>query len=126
MARATGPRNKARGYEHETELVKSAEKEGMCARRAWGSDGRSLGLPSGVDVELTSGLDVLHIQAKRVKDFPKWLTRDKGKNKGFLTYLRPLGGSCDAVAFRRDRDCNYVILTWEDYLELVYRASKYG
>lgn len=122
MSKATGPRNKQRGYEHETELVKRAKELGYGARRAWGSNGASIGLPPGVDVEITPpdgggsasvpafGM-TQWVQAKRTKELPKWC-------EGLLKYLRP-GGGCNAVVFRKDRDENFVLLRFEDYLLLL-------
>ncbi len=51
-------------------------------RRAWGSDGRSLGLPEGVDVTESYHGDV---QVKSRKALPKWMQIPEG---------------CDCVAIR--------------------------
>lgn len=110
MGRATGPRNKERGYEHEVELVKLAQGAEFTARRAWGSNGASLGLPPGVDVEILVDPDAPpeYIQAKRQKVLPKGLER-------WLEYLR---NACSAVVFRKDRDRNFVIITWDKWVAL--------
>ena len=42
-------KNKARGNALERKIVKLAEAHGVDARRAWGSDGRSMGYTEDVD-----------------------------------------------------------------------------
>lgn len=114
--RATGPRNKARGYEHEVELVKLAQDAGFIARRAWGSNGASLGLPAGVDVEMqlpALGADPQYVQAKRTKTLPKGMEK-------LLDYLR---NECTAVVFRKDRDENFVLIKWDDWIALQKAAA---
>ena len=112
MSKPTGPRNKQRGYEHETQVVKAAEEHGFRARRAWGSNGRAMGLPADVDVAVRAcfymrgvyeGRDFL-IQCKRKKRLP--------------AYLR-IPDSCHATVFREDRGTNYVVMRLEDLLELL-------
>jgi hypothetical protein len=98
---STGPRNKERAYEHETEIVKAAEAEGMSARRAWGSDGRALGLAADVDVEIDGRV---RVQAKRRKRLPAYLQ---------------VPASCDAVVFRQDRGEQLVLVRWADWVRMV-------
>lgn len=120
--KGTGPRNKERGREHENELVAIAKGIGFDGRRAWGSNGQSIGLPPGVDVELWAlgGAERFHIQAKRQKELPRWLSNPRD---GLLSYLRTRGGACHAVAFRQDRDMNYVVLPFAEYLKLLKRKG---
>lgn len=49
---STGPANKGRGYRAEVKAMKYATAAGWSARRAWGSDGRALGMEPGVDLAL--------------------------------------------------------------------------
>jgi hypothetical protein len=97
---STGPRNKRRGYELEAELVKSAEAHGLPARRAWGSNGKAMGMEADVDVDVAGK----RVQAKRRKRLPAYLQ---------------IPASCDAVAFRQDRGPAMVLVTWEDWLRLI-------
>ena len=43
-------KSKAKGNRFEKECVDIAESHGFAAKRAWGSDGRSLGLSPEVDI----------------------------------------------------------------------------
>lgn len=110
---STGPRNKQRAYEHETQVVKAAEEHGFKARRAWGSNGRAMGLPADVDVEIAvpeafhrpiGRARAYRIQCKRKKKLP--------------AYLR-IPDSCHATVFREDRGEQYVMMRLEDLLELL-------
>jgi Holliday junction resolvase len=98
-------RNKQRGYEFEAELVKKAKAEGLEAKRAWCSDGRSIGLDADVDVLI----DVYNVQAKRRKKLPSYLQ---------------IPDSCDAVAFRQDRGETLVLLTLSEWLHMVKQIKE--
>ena len=65
-------RNKQRGNELETELRNQATEKGLWSKRAWGSDGRSLGLSEDVDVLVED----YKMQCKRKKVIPKWIDPD--------------------------------------------------
>mgnify|MGYP003137468041 FL=1 len=62
-------KNKARGNRFEREVVNLAKEHGLESVRAWGSDGRSLGLDS--DVDLT--IEEYTVQCKVRKRIAKWL-----------------------------------------------------
>lgn len=100
----TATRNKARGREFETEVVKLAEARGHPARRAWGSDGRALGLSADVDLTI-SGIPV---QAKRRKRLPAYLQ---------------IPDSCKAVVFKQDRSPPLILITLDDYLCLLTNSK---
>jgi len=88
--------SKRKGTGYENELVKRLLKAGFKkVQRAWGSDGRSLGLQADVDVVA----DDIKIQAKRRKSIPQWLRL----------------GNCDVVMFREDRGLTYVCMTFDDW-----------
>lgn len=105
---STGKRNKQRGYEHEAELVKSAEAAGFEARRAWGSNGKALGEAADVD---------LVIERRAVFGYRKACIQAKRRKK-LADYLQ-IPESCDAVVFRQDRGDSLVLLRWDDYLSLL-------
>ena len=95
--------SKQKGTGYENELVKRLIDAGFTdARRAWGSDGRSLGMEPDVDI-LTEGIK---IQAKRRKAIPKWLRL----------------GNCDAVMFREDRGLTFVMMTFDDWVKCLKNA----
>ena len=90
-------RSKAKGTGYENELVKKLEDAGFeDVKRAWGSDGRSMGEAPDVDI-LADGIK---IQAKRRKSIPKWLNM----------------GNCDVVMYREDRGITFVSMTFDDWV----------
>jgi len=90
--------SKAKGTGYENELVKKLEKAGFDkVKRAWGSDGRSMGEAADVDILA----DSIKIQAKRRKTIPKWLSM----------------GSCDVVMYREDRGITFVAMTFDDWIQ---------
>ena len=91
-------KSKRKGTGYERECVELFKQHGYRnVQRAWGSDGRSLSKPP--DVDLVA--DDLLVQCKRRKSVPKWLRL----------------GNCEVVMFRADRDENYVIMKFDDYME---------
>lgn len=76
-------RKKEKGDRVERELVKLAQKYGFESRRAYGSDGRSLGLNSEVDLLVGE----YRVQSKSRKKMPKWLfTAIDGVDFGILRF----------------------------------------
>jgi len=65
--------NKRRGKGFEREIVKIAQSMGFKAKRAWGSDGKALGMDSLVDVVIETDKLTIVLQAKRKKRLPKWM-----------------------------------------------------
>jgi len=95
--------SKAKGTGYENELVKKLKKAGFNkVKRAWGSDGRSMGEAPDVDIKADDFL----IQAKRRKSIPKWLSL----------------GNCDVVMFREDRGITFVTMTFDDWVKCLKNA----
>lgn len=71
---SSGKTNRNRGFGYEREIVKDFRSGGFEADRAWGSDGRSRGLPEDVDiiVKIEGGTHAL-FQAKRKKQIAAFL-----------------------------------------------------
>ena len=92
--------SKRKGNAYERELVNQAKDSGLEAKRAWASNGRSLGLHEEVDLVVADK----RIQAKR--------------RKSIASYLLP-NENVDAVAFRPDAGETVVLLTWWEYLDLM-------
>jgi hypothetical protein len=89
-----------KGYTYEKELVNELSSNGFRdVIRAWGSDGRSMGVEADVDI-LADGVK---IQAKRRKSIPKWLSL----------------GHCDLLMFRADNRQTHVVMTLSDYVRLL-------
>ena len=95
--------SKRKGTGYENELVKRLIDAGFKnVKRAWGSDGRSLGLEPDVDIVAED----YKIQAKRRKVIPKWLRL----------------GNCDVVMFREDRGLTFVMMTFDDWVRCLKDA----
>lgn len=92
--------SKRKGNAFERELVADAIAAGLSAKRAYASNGESLGQSAEVDLLV----DDRRIQAKRRKSIPGWLGLEDG---------------VDAVVLRQDRGESVVVLRWIDYLQLV-------
>ena len=94
------PRKKGFGFERE--VVNAAKDAGLYARRAYGSDGRALGLHSEVDLIVGE----LHLQAKRTKQV--------------AAKYRP-SQHVDGVVFREDRGYTFVMLKLDILFDLLLR-----
>ena len=92
--------SKRKGNSFERELVNGAVARGLRGKRAYASDGQSLGLGKEVDC-LIAGWPV---QAKRRKAIAKYLK---------------IPGGCKAVAFRENRGETYVLMTYDSFLDLL-------
>ena len=92
--------SKVKGNTFERELVNMAKDSGIEARRAWASNGESLGLHAEVDC-LVGGYKV---QAKR--------------RKGLAQDMIP-SDEVDLVACRMDRGEALVVLRYSDWLDLI-------
>ena len=92
--------SKVKGNGFERELVNSARESGLESKRAYASDGRSLGMHEEVDCLIGTK----RVQAKRRKSIAK--------------FLKPTE-HVDAVAFREDKGETLVLITWWEYLDLI-------
>jgi hypothetical protein len=97
-------KNKGNGYERE--LVNAAKDAGLESKRAYASDGRSLGMHETVDLLI----DDKKIQAKR--------------RKSIAAFMKPTE-HVDAVAIRQDRGDTLIVITLQEYFELI-KGSKDG
>jgi len=95
--------NKIRGNNLEREIVNTAKEVGLSAKRAYASDGRSLGKSEVVDVIVENTT----IQAKRRKKVAQWLYPDYH------------GDDVDVVVTRMDRKEALAILPLQRLLELL-------
>tara|TARA_R100000808_G_C2139329_1_gene147272 strand:- start:1069 stop:1401 length:333 start_codon:yes stop_codon:yes gene_type:complete len=95
--------NKIRGNNLEREIVNKAKDKGLSAKRAYASDGRSLGKSEVVDV-IVEGYTV---QAKRRKKIAQWL------------YPENHGDDVDVVCTRMDRKEPLIVMPLEEWLELI-------
>ena len=105
--------SKQKGNRFERLIVEKAKSYGVGAERAWGSNGRSLGMHEEVDVLLEGDL---RIQAKCRKNIAKWLKPSE---------------EVDAVAVKENRGETYIILRYEEFLDeyrdyLKWKGEKNG
>ena len=99
--------SKATGNRFEREIVNKATQSGLSAKRAWGSNGASLGMHE--EVDLIIGKDpVIKIQAKC--------------RKSLASFLQPTE-HVDAVVCKQDRGETLIILRFEDWLENKFICS---
>ena len=99
-------KSKVKGNRFEREIDHIFNENGISAKRAWGSDGRTLGLDEDVDVliqDLAEGISQFKIQAKRRAALPKYLKL----------------GNCDAIVVREDREVPLIMLPLMDFLAMV-------
>jgi Holliday junction resolvase len=95
---------KAKGNTYERELVKQFQAAGFEAKRAWGSNGQSLGHHEEVDVLVNYGTKQLKVQAKRRKKLPTFL--------GLTEHV-------DVAVFRQDNDESFVLMRLDDFLQRI-------
>ena len=95
-------RSKTKGNGYERELCNQAKDKGLTAKRAYASNGESLGMHETVDC-LISGQ---RVQAKRRKKILKGI-RD----------MVDLLNHTDAVVFREDSADSFVLIRWSDWLD---------
>ena len=100
-------KNKIKGFNYERELVKRAEKFGVEAKRAWGSNGESLGEDATVDVMIGE----FRVQAKRMAK---------------MAAKYRLNIHQDSVVFREDGSPSksQIIMRYDDFLKLMALAGK--
>ena len=92
--------SKIKGNTFEREVVNQAREFGLKSIRAYASNGKSLGEAEDVDVKI----ETLKGQCKRRKRIAQWLKPPE---------------SCDIALVREDRGETYVIIEYEDFLEMV-------
>lgn len=96
--------SKNKGNAYERELVNQCRDLGIEAKRAYASNGQSLGCHETVDLIANEK----KIQAKRRKSLLK----------GLKDLIKELDHT-DAVVFREDKAESFVLIRWQDYLELI-------
>ena len=100
--------SKVKGNAFEREVVRLFESYDIECKRAWGSNGQSLGLHEEVDC-LAEG--DIRIQAKRRKKIAKWLKPSE---------------VVDAVVVREDRGESYIIIRLEEFCDDYKKFLKWN
>tara|TARA_R100001594_G_scaffold14406_2_gene30637 strand:+ start:756 stop:1136 length:381 start_codon:yes stop_codon:yes gene_type:complete len=104
--------SKIKGNKFERDCCKKAELFEIPAKRAWASDGRSLGLDSEVDIVVGDKEynDEMHVQCKIRKRLPE--------------YIFPKNNVIDSHLIREDRGETYIVLRYDDYLSEMRRYRQ--
>lgn len=113
-------KQKQRGNDAERYIVTTANEKGIESQRAWGSDGRSMGLSAADD----GLIGWYRWQCKRFmyKYVPKWF---------FTNVIDYLSGDIDIVTIYVDKAKGhprtvYVVQEYESWLNLKRMATLYG
>lgn len=97
-------KSKRKGNLYEAELVRKFEDELFEAIRAWGSNGRSIGMHEEVDVLLRTKIGEFKIQAKR--------------RASIADYVKP-SEHVDMVVMREDRGEDLAVVRLADLVKLI-------
>ena len=97
--------SKAKGNKFERDIVNKAKEFGLESKRAYASNGESLGMHAEVDLLIKD----YKIQAKI--------------RKSIASYLLP-NENVDAQVIREDRGEAYIVLRLEDWLELISSTTN--
>tara|TARA_R100000458_G_scaffold15941_1_gene13627 strand:+ start:3264 stop:3602 length:339 start_codon:yes stop_codon:yes gene_type:complete len=107
-------KSKAKGNRFEKECVNIAEQHGFNSKRAWGSDGRSLGLSPEVDIVINYLLDESTSKEMKVQCKVR---------KSIAQYLLP-PEDCDITLLKEDRGEIYATIRYKDLLELIQQTFQ--
>ena len=104
--------SKIKGNKFKRDVVKKAELFEINGKRAWASDGRSLGLDAEVDVVIGNKKynDEMHVQCKIRKRLPE--------------YIFPKNDAIDSHVIRENRGEAYIVMRYEDYLAEMRRLRQ--
>ncbi len=97
-------KNKSRGNRFERYVVQRAKEEGFDAERAWGSDGKSLGLTHDVDAVIRTKIETWKCQMK--------------KRKSIASYVKP-SENVDVQIIGEDRQEPLVVIPLSKFLKLI-------
>ena len=105
-------KSKIKGNKFERDCCKKAELFEIPSKRAWGSDGRSMGLDAEVDIVIGDKKykDECHCQCKIRKRLPD--------------YIFPKDDAIDCQLIRQDRGETYIVMRYDDYLAEMRRFRQ--
>ena len=93
--------SKIKGNKFERDCVNAAKEYGIKAKRAWGSDGRSMGFEEDVDMLIDGNIKA---QCKIRKKLAKWVLPPE---------------SCNIAIVREDRGNTYITMEYDEYLSML-------
>jgi len=97
--------SKAKGNRFERLVVNMASEAGLTSKRAYASNGMSLGLEEDVDC-LVGGYKV---QCKTRARIAKWIK---------------VPDSCDVTAVKEDRGNTFIVMRYDDWLKLIKEIKQ--
>jgi len=97
--------SKAKGNRFERLVVNMASEAGLTSKRAYASNGMSLGLEEDVDC-LVGGYKV---QCKTRARIAKWIK---------------VPDSCDITAVKEDRGNTFIVMRYDDWLKLIKEIKQ--
>ena len=98
-------RSKQKGNRFEREVVHKEQKHGIESKRAYASNGLSLGYAEEVDVVLATTDKDWRVQCKVRKNIAGW--------------IKPDSSVVDLQVVKEDRGTIYAVLPYEDFLQLI-------
>tara|TARA_R100001530_G_scaffold3566_4_gene5199 strand:- start:1663 stop:1977 length:315 start_codon:yes stop_codon:yes gene_type:complete len=101
--------SKAKGNRLEREVVKIAQDSHLVAERAYGSNGKALGMAEDVDVKIDSW---------RADDGPKTYAVQCKSRKSIADYIKP-PESCDFTVVKENRGEPLAVIPLKKLLELL-------
>ena len=93
--------SKIKGNKFERDCVNTAKEYCIKAKRAWGSDGRSMGFEEDVDMLIDGNIKA---QCKIRKKLAKWVLPPE---------------SCNIAIVREDRGNTYITMEYDEYLSML-------
>jgi len=104
-------KSKAKGNRFEREIVNLAKEYGLESKRAWGSDGRSLGLHPEVDLTI----EEYTVQCKVRKRIAEWIKPEEQIGDSHLQCVKESRGE------------SYAIIPMRKFLKIIARLkTPYG
>ena len=104
-------RSKQKGNRFEREVTNIAKEYDIDSKRAYGSNGLSLGHSEEVDVLLSTPDKDWRVQCKVRKNIASW--------------IKPDASVVDLQVVKEDRGTIYAVLPYEDFLELIADDEEY-
>ena len=97
--------SKVKGNTYEREIVEKFQEQGIKCKRAWGSNGQSLGWHEEVDVLVDNSFTIQAKCRKKIAD-----------------YLIP-SAHVYSVVFKQDRGETLILLRFDDFLNNYYKCQ---
>lgn len=111
-------KSRVKGFGFEREIVNQFKEAGFDAKRAFGSNGKTLGEAEDVDVIVSRPADKVN-NTVNTKLFFKPLRIQTKRRKKFPKSLIGLSDTVDASIIRADQEESFIIMRLEDFINLL-------